>query len=104
MTADDTTPGPLVETAGQRSIAAERIGVAATGDVVVPVEAPLYGPERVSAAPGTSKLPPTALCPMREDKLAWPRRVLTSRREGAITQSGTVHGLGDTGKTTLALP
>ncbi|MER6531955.1 hypothetical protein [Streptomyces sp. NPDC001508] len=61
MTADEGSPGPRVEAAGRRSIAAEWIGVAATGDVVVPVEA-LYAPERVSAAPGTSNLPPAVLC------------------------------------------
>ncbi|MEU6540800.1 tetratricopeptide repeat protein, partial [Streptomyces sp. NPDC047000] len=69
---------------------------------MLPAEA-LQQAERVAAAPGTSNLPPPPLCLGREEELAWLRRILTDRREGAITQSGTVHGLGGIGKSTLAL-
>ncbi|RSN03388.1 tetratricopeptide repeat protein [Streptomyces sp. WAC 01325] len=48
-------------------------------------------------------MPPNGLCLGREEELAWLRRTLTSRHEGAITQSGAVHGLGGIGKSTLAL-
>ncbi|WP_371596422.1 tetratricopeptide repeat protein [Streptomyces sp. NBC_00564] len=101
MSTDDAAPGPQFEAAGERSIAAQRIGNAYTGDVL-PAEA-LYAPDKVTAAPGTSNLPPAALCLGREDELAWLRRVLDGRGEGAITQSGAVHGLGGIGKSTLAL-
>ncbi|MFG3272984.1 FxSxx-COOH system tetratricopeptide repeat protein [Streptomyces luteogriseus] len=37
------------------------------------------------------------------EELDWLRRVLTAQHEGAITQSGAVHGLGGIGKSTLAL-
>ncbi|MFB7195561.1 tetratricopeptide repeat protein, partial [Streptomyces sp. NPDC056240] len=60
-------------------------------------------PERVTAAAGTSNLPPATLCLGREDELVLLRRILSSRHESAITQSGTVHGLGGVGKSTLAL-
>nr|QIZ01572.1 tetratricopeptide repeat protein [Streptomyces sp. S1D4-11] len=55
------------------------------------------------AAPGTSNLPPAGLCLGRTEELEWLRRTLTGRREGAITQTGTVSGLGGIGKSTLAL-
>lgn len=90
-----------IEAAGARAIAADRIGTAFTGDVLPP-EA-LYSPEKVTAAPGTSNLPPAALCLGRDEELARLRSLLTAGREGTITQSGTVHGLGGIGKSTLAL-
>ncbi|MFF1770134.1 tetratricopeptide repeat protein [Streptomyces sp. NPDC058249] len=101
MSSDEGAPRPRIEAAGQRSIAAEQIGNAYTGDVL-PAEA-LHAPGKVTAAPGTSNLPPIALCLGREDEMSWLRRILTSRHEGAIAQSGTVHGLGGIGKSTLAL-
>ncbi|MFI5637236.1 NB-ARC domain-containing protein, partial [Streptomyces goshikiensis] len=101
MSTDDDLSRPRIEAAGQRSIAADQIGSAYTGDVL-PAEA-LHIPKRVTAAPGTSNLAPAALCLGREEELAWLRRILASRQEGAITQSGTVHGLGGIGKSTLAL-
>ncbi|MEU6656856.1 tetratricopeptide repeat protein [Streptomyces sp. NPDC046900] len=69
---------------------------------MLPVDA-LYVPERVTAAPGTSNLPPATLCLGREEELTWLRRILTNQQDGAITQSGAVHGLGGIGKSTLAL-
>lgn len=99
---DDTVSRLRIETAGHRSIAAEQIGNAFTGNVLLPVEA-LHAPEKVTAAPNTSNLPPAGLCLGREEELAWLRRVLSDQREGAITQSGAIHGLGGIGKSTLAL-
>uniref|UniRef100_A0AAU3HZH2 Tetratricopeptide repeat protein n=1 Tax=Streptomyces sp. NBC_01393 TaxID=2903851 RepID=A0AAU3HZH2_9ACTN len=90
-----------IEAAGPRSIAAQHIDNAFTGDVL-PAEA-LHAPSKVTAARGTSNLPPVSLCLGREEELGWLRRILASRHESAITQSGTVHGLGGIGKTTLAL-
>ncbi|MCH0561498.1 FxSxx-COOH system tetratricopeptide repeat protein [Streptomyces sp. MUM 16J] len=101
MSMNDAVSWLHVEAVGSRSIAAEQIGIALTGDVL-PAEA-LYAPEKVRAAPGTSNLPTAALCLGREEELVGLRRILTDRREGAITQSGTVHGLGGIGKSTLAL-
>ncbi|MFG2438978.1 tetratricopeptide repeat protein [Streptomyces sp. NPDC048508] len=101
MSSDDDLSRPRIEAAGQRSIAADQIGSAYTGDVL-PAEA-LHTPRMVTAAPGTSNLPPAVLCLGREEELAWLRRILASRHEGAIAQSGTVHGLGGIGKSTLAL-
>jgi NB-ARC domain. len=69
---------------------------------VLPAEV-LNAPDKVTAAPSTSNLPPATLCLGREEELNWLRRVLTGRGEGAITQSGAVHGLGGIGKSTLAL-
>ncbi|MFD5634498.1 tetratricopeptide repeat protein, partial [Streptomyces sp. NPDC127077] len=48
-------------------------------------------------------MPPASLCLGREEELAQLRRILSRRHEGAITQSGAVHGLGGIGKSTLAL-
>ncbi|MEW2113804.1 tetratricopeptide repeat protein [Streptomyces sp. NPDC005474] len=101
MSTDDEPSQQRIEAAGQRSIAAQRIRDAYTGDVL-PAEA-LHTPEKVSAAPGTSNLPPAALCLGREEELTRLRRILSNRHEGAITQSGAVHGLGGIGKSTLAL-
>ncbi|MDX3767865.1 MULTISPECIES: FxSxx-COOH system tetratricopeptide repeat protein [unclassified Streptomyces] len=101
MSTDDDLSRLRIEAAGQRSIAAGQIANAYTGDVL-PTEA-LHTPARATAAPGTSNLPPAALCLGRESELIELRRILTSRHEGAITQSGTVYGLGGIGKSTLAL-
>ncbi|WP_406838132.1 tetratricopeptide repeat protein [Streptomyces sp. AHU1] len=101
MSTDEDRSRPGIEAAGPRSIAAQHIGTAFTGDVL-PAGA-LHAPGKVSAAPGTSNLPPIALCLGREEELDLLRRILTSQHESAITQSGTVHGLGGIGKTTLAL-
>ncbi|WP_406839505.1 tetratricopeptide repeat protein [Streptomyces sp. AHU1] len=101
MSTDEDRSRLEIEAAGPRSIAAQRIGNAFTGDVL-PVEA-LHAPSKVTAALGTSNLPPAALCMGREKELGWLRRILTSRRESAIALSGTVHGLGGIGKSTLAL-
>jgi len=81
VSTDDELSRLRIEAAGQKSIAAQRIGNAYTGDVL-PAEA-LHTPEKVSAAPGTSNLPPAALCLGREEELARLRRILSSRREGA---------------------
>ncbi|MFI1619670.1 tetratricopeptide repeat protein, partial [Streptomyces lydicus] len=98
---DGAVPGPRNEAAGERSIAADQIGYALTGDVL-PAEA-LHAPKHVSAPPSTSNLPPVAICLGREDELTWLRQVLADRHEGAITQGGAVHGLGGVGKSNLAL-
>ncbi|MFF9396985.1 tetratricopeptide repeat protein [Streptomyces griseoluteus] len=102
MTTDKTFPREQVWAEGARSIAAERIGTAISGDVVLPPEA-LHAAERTDAAPSTSNLPPAGLCLGREEELAWLRRTLAGAGESAITQGGTVHGLGGIGKSTLAL-
>ncbi|NLU68841.1 tetratricopeptide repeat protein [Streptomyces sp. HNM0574] len=93
--------GAHIEASGERAVAAQWINHVYTGDVL-PAEA-LHAPERVAAAPGTSNLPPAALCLGREEELAELRRVLNDRSEGAITQSGAVRGLGGIGKSALAL-
>ncbi|MGW1982746.1 FxSxx-COOH system tetratricopeptide repeat protein [Streptomyces collinus] len=103
MTTDDTAAGPRIKAAGERAIAAQRINSAYTGDLnVLPAEA-LHAPDKVTAAPGTSNLPPATLCLGRHEELTALRRILAGQGEGAITQSGTVHGLGGIGKSTLAL-
>ncbi|WP_211117390.1 tetratricopeptide repeat protein [Streptomyces sp. RPA4-5] len=101
MSTDDAVSRLRVGAVGYGSIAAERIGNAYSGDVL-PTEA-LYAPAKVTAAPGTSNLAPVALCLGRNEELDWLRRILTDQREGAITQSGAVHGLGGIGKSALAL-
>ncbi|MET9864972.1 tetratricopeptide repeat protein [Streptomyces sp. NPDC006386] len=103
MTTEDAAAGLQIEAAGARAIGAQRIRDAYTGDLnVLPTEA-LHAPDKVTAAPGTSNLPPATLCLGRNEELSQLRRVLTGRGEGAITQSGAVHGLGGIGKSTLAL-
>ncbi|MEU5666743.1 FxSxx-COOH system tetratricopeptide repeat protein [Streptomyces longwoodensis] len=103
MTTDDTAAGPRIKAAGERAIAAQSIGNAYSGDLnVLPAEA-LHAPDKVTAATGTSNLPPATLCLGRDEELTWLRRVLTGGGDGAITQSGAVHGLGGIGKSTLAL-
>ncbi|MFD9467184.1 tetratricopeptide repeat protein, partial [Streptomyces sp. NPDC060027] len=101
MSTDEDRSRLGIEAAGPRTIAAQHIGNAFTGDVL-PAEA-LHAPSKAAAAPGTSNLSPIALCLGREEELGRLRRILTSRHESAITQSGTVHGLGGIGKSTLAL-
>ncbi|MFE6103639.1 tetratricopeptide repeat protein, partial [Streptomyces laurentii] len=101
MTEDGTVPRQRFDATGDRSVAAERIRSVHTGDVLPP-EA-LHAPKHVTAARGTSNLPQAGLCLGREEELTELRRMLTGRREGAITQSGSVSGLGGIGKTTLAL-
>ncbi|MFD9506181.1 tetratricopeptide repeat protein [Streptomyces mirabilis] len=102
MSTDEVASAPEIQAAGQGSIAAQQIRDAYTGDLVLPAEA-LQAAERVTAAPGISNLPPSPLCLGRQEELTWLRRTLTEQREGAITQSGAVHGLGGIGKSTLAL-
>ncbi|MFD8309453.1 tetratricopeptide repeat protein, partial [Streptomyces sp. NPDC059690] len=101
MSTDDDLSRLRFEATGQRPTTAQHIGIVISGDTL-PAES-LHTPEKVTAAPGTSNLPPAALCLGRDEELGQLRRILTSRHEGAITQSGTVHGLGGIGKTTLAL-
>ncbi|MGW0282006.1 tetratricopeptide repeat protein [Streptomyces sp. NPDC003236] len=103
MTTDDTSAGPRIEASGGRAIGAQHIRDAYAGDLnVLPAEA-LHAPDKSAAAPGTSNLPPATLCLGRDEELTWLRRALTGGGEGAITQSGAVHGLGGIGKSTLAL-
>ncbi|MFG3046983.1 tetratricopeptide repeat protein [Streptomyces sp. NPDC048241] len=102
MSAHESQSQRGIEAAGDRSIAADSIGAAYSGDVL-PAEA-LYAPDKVTAAPGTSNLPPATLCLGREEELNWLRGALTSgRAEGVIAQGGAVHGLGGIGKSTVAL-
>ncbi|MEU9200862.1 tetratricopeptide repeat protein [Streptomyces sp. NPDC048332] len=101
MSTDAAMSRQGIEAGGHRSVAAEQIGIAYTGDVL-PSEA-LHAPAKVTAAPGTSNLAPVALCLGRDEELAGLRRILTKQCEGAITQSGAVHGLGGIGKSALAL-
>ncbi|MFD8257722.1 tetratricopeptide repeat protein, partial [Streptomyces griseoluteus] len=103
MTTDDTAAGPHITAAGERAIAAQRIDNAYSGDLNVLPAAALHTPDKVPAAPGTSNLPPAPLCLGRDEELTALRRILAGRGEGAITQSGAVHGLGGIGKSTLAL-
>ncbi|MFF9603646.1 tetratricopeptide repeat protein [Streptomyces sp. NPDC014684] len=103
MTTDDAAAGNRIEASGGRAIGAQRIRDAYTGDLNVLPAGVLHAPDKVTAAAGTSNLPPATLCLGRDDELAWLRRVLTGGGEGAITQSGAVHGLGGIGKSTLAL-
>jgi tetratricopeptide (TPR) repeat protein len=101
VTEDGTVPRQRFDATGDRSVAADRMRDAYTGDIL-PAEA-LHAPKHVTAARGTSNLPHVGLCLGREDELTELRRMLSGRREGAITQSGSVSGLGGIGKTTLAL-
>ncbi|WP_053742104.1 tetratricopeptide repeat protein [Streptomyces sp. NRRL WC-3618] len=101
MSTGEAASESRIEAIGPQSIAAQYIDTAITGDVLPP-EA-LQEAKRVTAAPGTSNLPPAPLCLGRQEELAWLRDALSGRREGAITQGGAVHGLGGIGKSTLAL-
>ncbi|MGQ4416605.1 tetratricopeptide repeat protein [Streptomyces sp. SAS_269] len=103
MTTDDTAAAPRIETSGGRAIAAQHIRDAYTGDLNVLPTGVLHAPDKVTAAPGTSNLAPATLCLGRDEELTALRHILTGGGEGAITQSGTVHGLGGIGKSTLAL-
>lgn len=96
---DAAAPAARIEAAGSRAVAAERITNAYTGDVLPPDA--LHAPGRVTAARGTSNLPPAALCLGRAEELAWLVSVLTGRGEGA--RSAALYGLGGIGKSTLAL-
>ncbi|MEV0536076.1 tetratricopeptide repeat protein [Kitasatospora sp. NPDC050463] len=97
-----TDPDPLGTAAGPRSIAAHTVGIAVTGDILLPPVA-LASARETPAPPGCNNLGPRPVCVGREDELAWLRRVLDSDGSSAVTQSPTVHGLGGIGKTTLAL-
>ncbi|MFF9605084.1 tetratricopeptide repeat protein [Streptomyces sp. NPDC014684] len=86
-----------------RAIGAQHIRDAYTGDLNVLPAGALHAPDKVTAAPGTSNLPPATLCLGRDEELTRLRRILAGQGEGAIAQSGVVHGLGGIGKSTLAL-
>ncbi|MFH9006856.1 FxSxx-COOH system tetratricopeptide repeat protein, partial [Streptomyces afghaniensis] len=98
--------------AGGRSVEADTIGVAITGDkarvIMVPAEAAQWAQE-VSAPPGLANLPGSAsgLFVGRDEEVKRLRQVLAHEGEAAVTQvaSGVraIHGLGGIGKSTLAL-
>ncbi|WP_425831500.1 FxSxx-COOH system tetratricopeptide repeat protein [Streptomyces fractus] len=96
---------------GPRSIAAQDIGVAITGDharvVMVPAKAVQWAKE-VNAPPGAGNLPESAsgVFMGREAEIATVRRLLAGSGEAAVTQESgirAIHGLGGIGKSTLAL-
>ncbi len=91
------------DASGNRSIAAQHIGNAHTGDVIgLPAEV-LTAARDVQAPPRLANLSPVPLCLGRDDDLTRLRNTLTEQTGTAITQASTVHGLGGIGKTTLAL-
>jgi tetratricopeptide (TPR) repeat protein len=104
--------GGGTEASGARSVAAETIGVAITGDgarvVMLPPEATRRAQD-VSAPPGATNLPGSASGVFygREQELTRLRELLAREGEAAVTQprSGTwaIHGLGGIGKSALAL-
>ncbi|MFF2045862.1 FxSxx-COOH system tetratricopeptide repeat protein [Kitasatospora sp. NPDC058170] len=102
MTADDrpdAVPGP-------RSITAQHITTAITGDItgdiVLPAEA-FNTARTIEAPPGAANLAPAPVCLGREDELAWLQRTLATDGGTAVTQAPALHGLGGVGKSTLAL-
>ncbi|MFI9329014.1 FxSxx-COOH system tetratricopeptide repeat protein [Kitasatospora sp. NPDC052868] len=98
MTADDrpdAVPGP-------RSITAQHITTAITGDIVLPAEA-FNTARTIEAPPGAANLAPAPACLGREEELAWIQRTLASDGGTAVTQAPALHGLGGIGKSTLAL-
>ncbi|MFF3451309.1 FxSxx-COOH system tetratricopeptide repeat protein [Streptomyces sp. NPDC002667] len=101
MTTERPFPG-TIEASGPQSIAANIIGTAVTGDVVLPAEV-LNAARDIQAPPGSGNLPPLGLCLGRKNDLVWLRDTLTDGNETAITQTPAVHGLGGIGKSTLAL-
>ncbi|WP_445279776.1 tetratricopeptide repeat protein [Streptomyces sp. DSM 118148] len=99
------------QAAGARSVAADTISVAITGDgarvVMLSAEAVRWARE-VDAPPGAGNLPGSAsgVFVGRDEELTKLRRLLKAEGEAAVTQvSGVraVHGLGGIGKSTLAL-
>ncbi|WP_107452621.1 NB-ARC domain-containing protein [Streptomyces sp. TLI_053] len=92
-----------ITASGDRSIAAQHIGNAHTGDVIgLPAEI-LTAARDVPAPHGLANLPPVPLCLGRDEALREVRATLAEQNGTAITQASTVHGLGGIGKTTLAL-
>ncbi|MFF3781916.1 FxSxx-COOH system tetratricopeptide repeat protein [Streptomyces sp. NPDC001933] len=99
--------GTDIEASGERSIAAQSIGLAVSGDVRfvnLPPQAVQWARE-VEAPPSTVNLPGSAsgVFVGREDALDRLRCMLTDSGDAAVTQTGAVHGLGGIGKSTLAL-
>ncbi|MFJ5192459.1 tetratricopeptide repeat protein [Streptomyces sp. NPDC088394] len=96
------------EASGERSIGAQSIGFAVSGDharfVTLPPQA-VHWAREVKAPPSTVNLPGSAsgVFVGREDALDRLRGMLTSSGDAAVTQTGAVHGLGGIGKSTLAL-
>ncbi|MFD0338926.1 tetratricopeptide repeat protein [Streptomyces sp. NPDC127117] len=99
--------GTDIKASGERSIAAQSIGLAVSGDVRfvnLPPQAEHWARE-VKAPPNTANLPGSAsgVFVGREDALDRLRCMLTESGDAAVTQTGAVHGLGGIGKSTLAL-
>ncbi|MFF2205725.1 tetratricopeptide repeat protein, partial [Streptomyces sp. NPDC058145] len=99
-----------VEVSGDRSIGAESIGVAVSGDnariVMLPAEA-VHWAMTVQAPPGAGFLPESVsgVFVGREQELTDLRGMLTGEGSAAVVQSRVraIHGLGGVGKSTLAL-
>ncbi|MFF3786085.1 tetratricopeptide repeat protein, partial [Streptomyces sp. NPDC001933] len=99
--------GTDIEASGERSIGAQSIGLAVSGDVRfvnLPPQAEHWARE-VKAPPNTVNLPGSAsgVFVGREVALDRLRCMLTESGDAAVTQTGAVHGLGGIGKSTLAL-
>ncbi|OKK16601.1 hypothetical protein AMK09_23030 [Streptomyces sp. CB02488] len=101
-------PDPTdIKASGERSMAAQSIGLAVSGDVRfvnLPPQAVQWSRE-VEAPPNTANLPGSAsgVFVGRENALDRLRDMLTDSGDAAVTQAGAVHGLGGIGKSTLAL-
>ncbi|MGC5401552.1 tetratricopeptide repeat protein, partial [Streptomyces sp. DT20] len=101
-------PDPTdIKASGERSMAAQSIGLAVSGDVRfvnLPSQAVQWARE-VEAPPNTANLPGSAsgVFVGRENALDRLRDMLTDSGDAAVTQAGAVHGLGGIGKSTLAL-
>ncbi|MEV0036399.1 FxSxx-COOH system tetratricopeptide repeat protein [Streptomyces sp. NPDC050804] len=91
-----------IEASGVRSIAAQTIGTAFTGDVILPGEV-LTAARDIPAPPAMSNLAPPGPFLGREDDLVWLYDTLASSGGSANTQAPTIHGLGGVGKSTLVL-
>ncbi|WP_328944871.1 FxSxx-COOH system tetratricopeptide repeat protein [Streptomyces sp. NBC_00250] len=108
MTTNDPLTPSKATASGDRAIAAGRIGVAISGDganvVTLPPDA-IDWAMNVAAPTGLGNLPApaTGVFLGREDELLQLRRLLTGRREAAVTQTHAIHGLGGIGKSALAL-
>ncbi|MFG2818637.1 tetratricopeptide repeat protein [Kitasatospora sp. NPDC048365] len=93
------------EASGERSVAAQSITNAYTGDIssVVLSAEVLNAARDVQAPPGLANLTPQPLCLGRDEDLSWLDTALAADGGTAITQAPALHGLGGIGKTTLAL-
>ncbi|GHJ34900.1 tetratricopeptide repeat protein [Streptomyces sp. TS71-3] len=100
-------PPPSPHASGPRSIAAQTIGTAVTGDhahVTVLSADERQSAREVGAPPGAGYLPAPAVGVVgRAREREELRAALAGQGEVAVTQARAVHGLGGIGKSTLAL-